>query len=259
MSVYIEQCRLSNGLVIHSDSRTPGPEICRQVYREHIYSPPGFPCIKPNQVVIDIGANIGVFALYAANISPTVRVYAFEPASRSFAVLERNVRANNLANVQCYRYSVSQRSGIGSLYVTNTGSTADTMIASRIPSAGIMEAEQVECLSLKDLFVHCRIEKCHFLKVDVEGSEFDIFAATPYETLQKIEMIALEYHEMGCAPGLQLADLFRRSGFRVEIKPEPHSDRGMIYAVRENGSMKRWDHDLQTEKLRSFSRVASQT
>lgn len=232
MPVYIEQCRLSNGLVIHSDHRTPVQELYKQIYRDRVYTPRDFSDIKPSETVIDLGANIGVFALYAATISISVRVHAFEPASRSFAILERNVRANNLPNIQCYRCCVSDRSGKSILYVANTGSTADTMIGPRIPTAGILEAEQVDCLSLNDIFSYCQIERCHFLKVDVEGSEFNIFSTASDETLKKIEKIALEYHEMECKPGQYLVDILKSSDFRVRVEPERNSDRGMIYAIR---------------------------
>jgi FkbM family methyltransferase len=230
--VYIEECRLSNGLVIHSDSRTPVQELYKDVYRKCVYTPRGFPSIEPDDIVIDLGANIGMFTLYAASISPRIQVYAFEPASQSFALLERNVRANNLLNVHCYRCSVSAHTGKDTLYVANTGSTADTMITSRIPAQGALLEEHVDCLSLNDLFALYQIESCNFLKVDIEGSEFGIFSTVPFETLQKIKKIAMEYHEKGCGQGQQLAGFLRTAGFNVNIAPEPNSDRGMIYATR---------------------------
>lgn len=232
MHVYIEECRLSNGLVIHSDSRTPVHELYKEVYRKSVYNPSGFPAIKPNDIVIDLGANIGIFTLYAAGIAPTVQVHAFEPASRSFALLQQNIKANSLSNVHCYRCSVSARVGQDTLYIASTGSTADTMISSRIPVQGMLLAEHVDCLSLDELFAFCRIDICNFLKVDVEGSEFDIFSAASPGTLQKIERIAMEYHEMGCGQGQQLVYLLQTAGFRVDLRPELNSDRGMIYAVK---------------------------
>ena len=136
--VYIEQCRLSNGLVVRSDSRTPLEALYREVYKNCVYTPPGFE-IKPKDVVVDLGANIGVFSLFAASVSSTVHVHAIEPSSRSFALLQQNVEVNNLSNVRCYRCSVSARTGKQVLYVAGTGSTADTMVPSRVPSQGALK------------------------------------------------------------------------------------------------------------------------
>ncbi|HEV3317493.1 MAG TPA: FkbM family methyltransferase [Candidatus Angelobacter sp.] len=232
MRVYIEECRLSNGLILRSDSRTPVQELYKEVYRARTYTPAHFPAIQDNDVVIDLGANIGIFALYAASIAPTVRVHAFEPAAPTFALLQQNVALNKLSNIQCYRYSVSGVTGKSTLYVTNAGSTADTMIMTRVSAQEVREAECVDCLSLDDLFLRCGIEHCNFLKVDVEGSEFNIFSFASPETLCKIGRIAMEYHEIEGRKGRDLAGLLESQGFYVQIKPEPASDRGMIYATR---------------------------
>ncbi len=230
--IYIEECRLSNGLVMRSDSRTPIHELYKEIYRVGVYTPPGFPGIKEHDVVIDLGANIGVFALYAANISPTVHVHAFEPAPQSFTLLKHNVQANKLSNIQCHQCSVSDVSGKNSLYVTNAGSTADTMIASRVPAQGVMTVNCVDCLSLDDLFDRYAITRCNFLKVDVEGSEFAIFGAVAQETLHRIDAISMEYHESHHSKGPQLASLLESRGFHVRMSANETPDRGMIYAAR---------------------------
>ena len=54
--------------------------------------------VRPNTTFIDVGANVGLFALAAANF-PSVRVYALEPASKTYELLRRNVVANGLTNV----------------------------------------------------------------------------------------------------------------------------------------------------------------
>ena len=62
-------------------------------------------------VVIDLGANIGVFTIYAATTAREVRVYAYEPMPEFFAVLNENIRLNrNSESVQAFQL----RSGVGS-------------------------------------------------------------------------------------------------------------------------------------------------
>jgi FkbM family methyltransferase len=232
MHVYIEECRLSNGLTVRSDSRTALQVLYKEVYTASAYTPPHFPAIQDHDVVIDLGANIGLFALYAASIGPAVQVHAFEPAASSFAMLQQNVALNKLSNIRCYRCAVSDMTGKRALYITKISSTQDTMIMSRVPAQGLGETEDVDCLSLDDLFPRCEIEHCDLLKVDVEGSEFNIFSSASGETLRRIDRIAMEYHEMGSGKGSDLAGILESHGFCVQTKPELGTDRGMIYAIR---------------------------
>lgn len=232
MHVYIEECRLSNGLTVRSNSRTALQVLYKEVYTSNTYTPPHFPAIQDHDVVVDLGANIGLFALYAASIAPTVRVHAFEPAASSFAMLQQNVALNKLSNIRCYRCAVSGRTGKSALYITNVSSTQDTMIMTRVPVQGLKETEDIDCLSLDDLFPRCKIEHCNFLKVDVEGSEFNIFSSASRETLRRIDRIAMEYHEMGSGKSCDLAGILQSQGFCVQTKPELGTDRGMIYAIR---------------------------
>jgi FkbM family methyltransferase len=235
MRVYIDECHLSNGLVLHSDSRTPVHDLFKEVYRTQAYTPSDIPPIKNNDVVIDLGANIGVFSLFAASVSPSVRVHAFEPVSETFSLLKKNVSANKLSNVQCHRCAVSSATGEQTLYVT-LGSTADTMIPARVKMPGSAARESVECVSLNDLFVRHGITKCNFLKVDVEGSEFDIFLSASPQTLGRIDAIAMEYHEWEERKPDELTEFLRSNGFSVRVHTDRLPGLGMIYASRGTSS-----------------------
>lgn len=65
--IFMEKCYLSNGLILHSNPRTPLPFLFTDIFVRQEYTNPHIPAIKPNDVVIDIGASIGMFSLYAAN------------------------------------------------------------------------------------------------------------------------------------------------------------------------------------------------
>ena len=56
--------------------------------------------LRPGQVVLDVGANIGYFTLlFAQQVGPTGHVFAFEPEPRNFELLQRNIALNGFANV----------------------------------------------------------------------------------------------------------------------------------------------------------------
>ncbi|HWX43112.1 MAG TPA: FkbM family methyltransferase [Blastocatellia bacterium] len=231
MAVFIDQCHLSNGLVIFSDSRTPLHELFKEVYRTNAYTQPDIPQIVEDGVVVDLGANIGMFSLFAAKLSPRVQVHAFEPAPGTFALLKKNVLANNLSNVQCHECAVSSKTGKQTLYL-DVGSTADTTVASRIKEPASVRTQEVDCISLDELFARCGISRCNLMKVDVEGAEFEIFEAASLQTLAKIDAIAMEYHEHEDRRHHELSDLLKAHGYCVRVSEDRYPDLGMIYARR---------------------------
>ena len=81
--------------------------------------------LEPGAIVLDIGANVGIYTLVAAQrVAPMGRVYAFEPDRENFALLKQNVAANGHTNVVLMQNAVSDRPGELRLYV-NTHNRGD--------------------------------------------------------------------------------------------------------------------------------------
>ena len=83
-------------------------QIVGEVYASKIYSR----CysLRPGDVVLDLGAHVGTFAIYAAKqVGPTGRVIAFEPSGNNFRLLEQNVLLNGLDNVDLLNRGVWDR------------------------------------------------------------------------------------------------------------------------------------------------------
>ena len=78
-----------------------------EVFIEKIYTPPGFQ-INKNDIVVDIGANIGIFALYASQPSP---IYCYEPFGENVSFLKKNMKQNGKKNVKIFQAAVSD--GVG--------------------------------------------------------------------------------------------------------------------------------------------------
>lgn len=77
--------------------------------------------IGDGEVLYDIGANVGVYSLYAA-INRKVCVLAFEPLAANYFLLNRNVEENQLSNqISAYCLALSDQDMIGKLHVQNTG------------------------------------------------------------------------------------------------------------------------------------------
>src|ERR1700753_860809 len=84
--------RLKNGLKI--EAAIGLRFLVREIFFKKIYNPPQLP-IEQNDIVVDVGANCGVFTLFAAMHTKN-KIYAFEPAPDNCAILRRNLADNYL-------------------------------------------------------------------------------------------------------------------------------------------------------------------
>jgi FkbM family methyltransferase len=149
--------------------------------------------ICPGETVVDVGANIGTFALLASRaVGVKGKVVAFEPDSENYALLRDNVARNGCLNVTAERVAVAGQSGRVTLHHAAEGGGFHTLHANRLP--GSRSAEEVDALSLKDLFERHGITHCDLLKVDCEGAEYDILLGLPNDCWARISKVVMEYH-----------------------------------------------------------------
>ncbi len=123
--------------------------------------------------ILDVGANIGWYAVRFAKRNADARVHAFEPMPTSHAFLQRNVAANGVgAQVTCYNYGLSEAGGSFEFYIAPTGGTN----ASLLNVANAEDARAVVGLTLTlDQWTANQQIKPDFIKCDVEGAELLVF------------------------------------------------------------------------------------
>lgn len=137
--------------------------------------------LQPGDVVVDVGANIGVFSIEMARVvGPAGRVIAFEPQPPIFAMLERNLASHGLTQAEPYRAIVSDHDGEGEFAdirnlpkdrQLNFGAVG---VGTKVKtSVGGMEPTLVRRLDTLAL------DRCSLIKVDVEGSEAAVMAGAP--------------------------------------------------------------------------------
>jgi FkbM family methyltransferase len=123
---------------------------------------------RPRRVV-DIGSHVGVSAIFFACTYPEARISAYEPDSDNYALLVKNT--SQFPTVRCVPAAVSGRSGEVSFY-KNKGSSIASSLVSR---GGKEEVSRIQAVSLDDILSESRVD---LLKFDVEGGEYDMFAAS---------------------------------------------------------------------------------
>jgi len=156
----------------------PGNETSAALFLTGLYEPNEF-CwlerfLKPGMTVIDGGANMGLYTLYAARrVGRGGTVVALEPSAREFDRLAGHVRLNRLGNVRCRRLALGRGSGTGRLRVAaewNAGhNTLGAFGYEATQAAGI---EEVEIRALDSIVAEEGLERVDVVKLDLEGAEY---------------------------------------------------------------------------------------
>ena len=144
--------------------------------------------IQSDYTVIDIGAHIGTFTLQAAAKAYKGKVYAFEPFSENFKLLQANILINRFTNITAGQFAVSDKKKQQKLFINQTSRS----LASLATSNG--QSETVNSVTLAEIFHKYHISQCNFLKLDCEGAEYNILMATPATVFKRIDLIVFECH-----------------------------------------------------------------
>jgi len=166
------------------------------------YAAAGFE-IEAGDRVVDVGANVGAFAVLAARQG--ARVDAYEPHPETFAHLRRNAAG---LGVRCVEAAVVAR-------VPSRGTVAleldpDSDTRHRVGGAGI----DVPAVTLAEAIAG----GCDLLKIDCEGAEFELLNATPDDSWEGVRRIACEVHPWAGAVEA-LAGRLSDVGFETRVEP----------------------------------------
>jgi FkbM family methyltransferase len=211
--------------------------IIREILISNVYLRHGF-IIKKNDIVVDIGAQIGIFTLMAAGNATKGHVYSYEPMKKNFQYLKKNIERNKLSNVSIFNLGVLDKTESIKLFLSETCTGSHSIIPCKKQKRSKFEI--INCIGLNEIFQLNKIKKCDFLKIDCEGSEYKILFNTSKDIFSKIRRIAMEYHLFENSPQHRhLKKFLEKNGFEVimtkpiEMKMTKAACRyiGMIYAT----------------------------
>jgi FkbM family methyltransferase len=175
-------CRFRDGSRFEVRGGTDDRHVLFEVFLKRIY-----PMVSPGSVVVDIGAHIGSFTVWAARQG--ARVFAFEPFPENFARLRRNVALNGLTDVRLFPCAVTgQREG-RAMFIPDEGGHSGRY--SLFPGRGNATLE-VPCIALADLMRERGLDRIDLLKIDCQGSEYEILYEAGPATLAQVGAIAVE-------------------------------------------------------------------
>ncbi len=151
--------------------------------------------IEPASIIVDLGANIGTFAIYAAMNAPNVQVFAYEPMPEFFQLMQRNVSLNGLeGSIQCINSAVAGDSTERELIVAAPGLHFPTLVPRE--SATAKQSVRVPCTDLVSILDSHHLPRIDLLKMDVEGAEYDILYGLSADAFHRIRALRMEYHNL---------------------------------------------------------------
>lgn len=200
--------------------------VIKEIFEENVYRlHDNF--FQEDGVVLDVGANIGVFTLNillrAKENGAAVTIYAIEPEPNNLELLEINLEQNqwlfDASQVIIVKQGISDKAG--KAFISNDHG------GSRLSSEGA----EIDLITLDQLVNSEKIEEIAFAKFDTEGSEVPTILAASDETIDKIHRCAIEFDEQN---GLtKFAEVVNRFGRHCQINTLGVPARGCyIYTER---------------------------
>lgn len=179
--------------------------------------------VGPEDIVLDYGANIGIFSIQAAQKAKMV--YAFEPSEEEAASLSENKELNNRNNIKIIPKAVSDRSKNAKLSLVRTAS--HYLVNKDNKDRG---AINVKTISIDEFIKEENLAKVDFIKMDIEGSEERALLGGK-ETLRKFKpkLAITIYHKF--SDFYQLPLLIKRLNPDYKVKVKNKKGTLMVYAI----------------------------
>lgn len=161
--------------------------LLKKHYKAEYYVPDN---IKP-EVIFDIGANIGISAIYFANKFPHSTVYCFEPVLQNFNLLKKNT--SQYKNIYCFNIALGNKDGKINI---NASDNDLNFGGGSIYDLGVNKnkVQEVKLVKPTTFCEQENIKNIDLIKIDVEGSEYDVLTSFNRKMLSKITWILGEMH-----------------------------------------------------------------
>ena len=211
--------------IAHPPGRGGLLEAVVELWLERVYTA-GFYAPADGNVIVDAGANIGLFAIQMARQNRRCRVIALEPFAENFQFLQTNVAGACPENVTCREIALGSQFTKGEMKAVGSRSLDHVLRAESATANGI------PVIPLAGLFDLARAQEIDFLKVDIEGSEHNVFAAASLDTLGRFKRIALEYHDQIVPGTLKLLKQVLDPTHQIVVHPSTMEGNGILLARR---------------------------
>jgi len=186
--------------------------------------------VEPNDIVFDIGANVGIFSMMSVHYQKAKTCYSFEPVKEIYDFT--NSRSQSTPQIQLYNVAVGATSHESYIDIRYDGVQSKINDHTQGSSSdGLFERRLCKVVGLNDFIRDNNITKIDFMKIDCEGNEYEIIEALDLSIVRKF---AIEFHDNDNKQVSKIVDKLTKSNFKVLMKNDTWltDDSGMIYAIK---------------------------
>lgn len=196
----------------------------REIFKHQIYK---FKIRKNTPVIIDGGANIGVASLYFKTLYPNAKIFAFEPDKKIYATLSKNIASFELKNVELINKGLWSSDTV--LSFQSDGADGGKITTGSKDSSNTIEVTDIN---------HYLNQEIDFLKLDIEGAEFEVLNACK-NNLHQVKRMFIEYHSFyNETQNLnEILNILKKNGFRVHINAPGLTSLSPLYEITVENKM----------------------
>jgi len=182
--------------------------------------------INNDDVIIDVGAHIGLFALFASQFCKNGKIFCYEPIKENYKILIENIEMNQIQNIFPNNLAVTKETSKVKIFLNDDQSGHSMFTQNK-------NFVEVDSKSLSDIFIDNGIKECDFLKLDCEGAEYEIVESLSADLFTKINKTVIEYHMVDTKPELleQLINKLKQFSFSVHTR-SLFADIGFLFAKK---------------------------
>lgn len=181
--------------------------------------------LKPDSIVLDIGANIGLFSVLASKyVTGKGKIYAIEPTTKTFDFLKKNLEINSISNVEAFKVAFSNTKSLVSMTPPQHALTSrfgDSFNQIREITDPEQNTDTIETSIFDEFIFEQNIKNIDVIKMDIEGAElFCLQGATNFLKSPHKPTIIFECFEPHCEGfGYKVVDvliLLENAGYDVK-------------------------------------------
>lgn len=186
--------------------------IIKEIYGEAVYDELA---VSNGDVVIDVGANIGVFSTRASErVGAAGKVISVEPIKDNIRLLKKNLKQNGCTNVQILKLALSNSTKDGVMNVYQRHGSSSFVSKSR---EKLLSTQLVKVDTLDNVVSMLGLSRVDELKIDVEGAELDVLQGAVRTLSKHRPKVAIEIHPWGPSRS-QITEFLQEQGYRTELR-----------------------------------------
>lgn len=256
--------KLPNNLEIVYQTKAEADYFYEDIFQNRVYLKHGI-TLRDRAIIFDVGANIGMFSLFAAQNCNNLTIYCFEPAPPLFEILRLNTTFYEV-NAKLFNFGISNETKTATFTFYPNSSGMSSFYADKEEEKEVLKAIMVNQLeqgmagmeqvmehadelleerfkaqpftcqlrTLSEAIGENNIDRIDLLKIDVQKSELDVLQGIKQNDWQKIQQIVIEVHDVEGRLE-QITNLLKNQGYRVVSEQEDlyeGSNIHNVYAIR---------------------------